>query len=154
MSGKQPGRLKKTLRVFFNVFTKRDGSQISYRKYFQERYQVKIQHNDQPLLVSKSKAREIRAGMPELVVLLPELCIITGLSDKQRENFQLMKAMGEHTRISAGYRTRKRLQFAGRFCAGTTALEEIGRWGLKLADNLIEFHGRVLPAESLLLRNN
>ncbi|CAG9761022.1 unnamed protein product [Ceutorhynchus assimilis] len=92
--------------------------------------------------------------MPELVVLLPELCIMTGLSDKQRESFQLMKAMGEHTRVSAGYRIRKRFQFAGRFCACTTALGEIGRWGLKLADNLIEFHGRVLPAESLLLRNN
>ncbi|CAG9764076.1 unnamed protein product [Ceutorhynchus assimilis] len=137
-----------------DTFTKRDGTQISYRKYFQERYQVKIQHNDQPLLVSKSKAREIRAGMPELVVLLPELCIMTGLSDKQRENFQLMKAMGEHTRVSAGDRMRKLLQFAQRLRACPTALEEIKRWDLQLADNLIEFQGRVLPAESLLLRNN
>ncbi|CAG9761023.1 unnamed protein product [Ceutorhynchus assimilis] len=88
--------------------------------------------------------------MPELVVLLSELCIMTGFSDKQRRNFKPMKAMGEHTRVSAGDRMRKRLQFAGRFYACPTALEEIERWDLKLADNLIEFQGR---AESLLLRN-
>jgi len=83
-------------------FTRRDGSQITYKKYFEERYHVKITKADQPLLVSRTKPREIRAGMPELVVLVPELCIMTGLTDKQRENFQLMKALAEHTRISAG----------------------------------------------------
>ncbi|CAG9764075.1 unnamed protein product [Ceutorhynchus assimilis] len=137
-----------------HTFTKRDNTQISFRKYFQERYQVNIQHNDQPLLISKSKAREIRSGMPELVVLLPELCIMTGLSDKQRGNLQLMRAMSEHTRVNAGDRMRKLLQFAERLRACPAALEEIRRWDLKLAENLIEFQGRVLPAESLLLRDN
>ncbi|CAG9764078.1 unnamed protein product [Ceutorhynchus assimilis] len=137
-----------------DTFTKRDGSQISYRQYFQERYQIRIQHNEQPLLVSRSKPREIRAGMPDLVVLLPELCIMTGLSDKQRENFQLMRSMGEHTRVNPGDRMRKLLQFVERLRACPAALEEIRRWDLKLADCLIELQGRVLPQESLLLRSN
>lgn len=38
--------------------------------------------------------------MPEIVALLPEFCVMTGLTDRQRENFQLMKAMGEQTRVN------------------------------------------------------
>ncbi|XP_050295935.1 piwi-like protein Siwi [Anthonomus grandis grandis] len=135
-------------------FTKRDGSQISYVDYFQDRYHVRINHMDQPLLISRSKPREIRAGMPELVVLVPELCVMTGLTDKQRENFQLMKAMGEHTRVSAGDRMRKLLKFAKRLQACPEAVEEVRRWDLRLADNLVEIQARVMPQEPLLLRNN
>lgn len=137
-----------------STFKKRDGSEISYRKYFAERYRVDIKHLDQPLLVSKTKEREIRAGMPELIVLVPELCIMTGLTDKQRENFQLMKAMGEHTRISAGDRMRKLHQFAERLRGCPEALQEVRRWDLNLADSLVEFQGRVMPPETLFLRNN
>jgi len=87
-------------------FTRRDGTEVTYRRYFEERYHLKVTRPDQPLLVSRTKPREIRAGMPEIVVLVPELCIMTGLTDRQRENFQLMKALAEHTRISAGGKLR------------------------------------------------
>lgn len=96
-------------------FTRRDGTQVTFRRYFEERYHVKIARPDQPLLISRSKAREIRAGMPELVVLVPELCIMTGLTDRQRENFQLMKALAQHTRISAGGKLRYSIQNGDQF---------------------------------------
>ncbi|XP_066143660.1 piwi-like protein Siwi [Euwallacea fornicatus] len=137
-----------------STFTKRDGSTISYKQYFEERYKVRIVHDDQPLLVSKSKPRELRAGMPELVVLVPELCVMTGLSDRQRENFQLMKSLGEHTRIAAKERMTKLMQFAQRLRGCPEAIEEVRRWDLQLADTLIEFSGRVLPQETLYLRNS
>lgn len=89
-----------------STFQRRDGTQVTYKRYFEERYHLKVTRPDQPLLVSRTKPREIRAGMPEIVVLVPELCIMTGLTDRQRENFQLMKALAEHTRISAGGKLR------------------------------------------------
>ncbi|KAL1488051.1 hypothetical protein ABEB36_015421 [Hypothenemus hampei] len=135
-------------------FQRRDGSSITYRQYFEERYHVKIKTSHQPLLLSRSNAREMRSGMPETVHLIPELCIMTGLTDKQRENFQLMKAMGEHTRISAGERMKKLMKFAERLSACPEAMQEVKKWDLKLANSLVEFTGRIMPEEPILMKNN
>lgn len=59
-----------------------------------------LQFESQPLLISRSKPREIRAGMAETIYLVPELCQLTGLTEKQRENFQLMKMIADHTRVA------------------------------------------------------
>ena len=61
---------------------------ISFLQYFRDRYNVTIKDKGQPMLVSRSKARDIRAGMPELIILVPELSRITGLSDEMRRDFQ------------------------------------------------------------------
>lgn len=36
------------------------------------------------MLISKSSARDRRAGASELVYLVPELCTMTGLTDQMR----------------------------------------------------------------------
>lgn len=61
-----------------STFKKKDGSEISYKDYYQTKYQIKIQDMYQPMLVSKSKPRDRRAGQAELVYLVPELCRSTG----------------------------------------------------------------------------
>ncbi|XP_030750694.1 piwi-like protein Siwi [Sitophilus oryzae] len=134
-----------------STFKKRDGSEISYRKYFEERYKVKITVPNQPMLVSRSKPREIRAGMPEVVILVPQLCTMTGLTDKQRENFHLMKALGEHTRVNPSGRMKKLREFSQRLLQCPKAVEELKRWDLQLAQDIVEFNGRVLPQESVYI---
>lgn len=54
---------------------------------------------DQPLLVTRTKAREQRAGQDEFVYLVPELCRMTGLTDEMRGNFSVMRDLAEHTRV-------------------------------------------------------
>lgn len=61
---------------------------ITFLQYFRDRYNVTIKDKGQPMLISRSKARDIRAGMPELIILVPELSRITGLSDEMRRDFQ------------------------------------------------------------------
>lgn len=61
--------------------------------------------------MSRSKARDIRAGMPELVYLVPELCRQTGLSDEQRANMTLMRAMAGHTKLGPSERIKKLMEF-------------------------------------------
>lgn len=51
------------------------------------------------MLVTRTKAREQRAGGSELVYLVPELCRMTGLTDAMRANFYLMKDLADHTRV-------------------------------------------------------
>lgn len=78
--------------------------------YFQK-YNITINDLGQPLLISRSKPRDIRAGMPELVYLIPELCRQTGLTDEMRANFRLMKALDVHTKIGPDVRIQKLLAF-------------------------------------------
>lgn len=58
--------------------------EVSYAEYMQEKYQIKIRDLKQPLLVSRAKARDVRAGMSEIVNLIPEVCYLTGLTDNMR----------------------------------------------------------------------
>lgn len=137
-----------------STFAKRDGEQISYMEYYKKKYNVNIRQRSQPMLISRSKPREIRAGMPETVILVPELCQMTGLTDKQRENFHLMKALAEHTRIGPQKRIQKLVDFAKRLNGCPQAVEELKRWDLKLANTLLQIPGRILPEEKILLGDN
>jgi aubergine len=66
------------------------------------------------MLVSKCKAREKRAGAPDHVYLVPELCRMTGLSDAMRSNLQLMKAVADQTRRTPAQKVNNLLAFAQR----------------------------------------
>lgn len=102
------------------------------------------------MLVSRSKPREIRAGMPETVYLIPELCQLTGLTDRQRENLQLMKALADQTRISPSQRIAKLQEFSKRMRENPEVLEELKKWDLNIADSLLKIKGRVLPPEQIV----
>lgn len=70
--------------VDFNVtpestFTKKNGEQISFITYYKTKYQITLKDRRQPLLVSRTKPRERRAGQPDFVYLIPELCRSTGI---------------------------------------------------------------------------
>ena len=69
---------------------KKDGSQISFKDYYKSRYNVNVTDPKQPLLISMPKMADQRRGFDQPIILVPELCNMTGLSDDQRANFKLM----------------------------------------------------------------
>ena len=83
-------------RIDFNqsplsTFKKGEGEEakeMSYMEYYQSQYEVTIKDQNQPLAISKNR----RTGME--VALIPELCEMTGLTDAQRANFNLMRDLG------------------------------------------------------------
>jgi aubergine-like protein len=77
------------------------GQPVAYTAYYKAKYNVDIRDRKQPMLVSK--ARDLRAGRDQLLYLVPELCRATGLTEKMRANFQMMKAMAEHTQMKARF---------------------------------------------------
>lgn len=77
------------------------------------------------MLIHRSKARDIRAGMPELVYLVPELCRQTGLSDEMRSNFKLMRALDGHTKINPDIRIAKLLAFNRRLTTNQQVVQVI-----------------------------
>lgn len=125
----------------------------SYLIFFQ-RYNIQIRDLQQPLLISRAKNREIRAGMPDHLCLIPELCRMTGLTEAQRSNFQLMRALAEHTRVAPRARIDKLVKFCQRLRNEQMVMEELRRWDLKLAENIIEISGRVIPPETICVGRN
>ncbi|OWR52118.1 aubergine protein [Danaus plexippus plexippus] len=127
---------------------------VSYLDYYNLKYKIRIQDPGQPLLISRSKERDIKRGMPELVYLVPELCRQTGLTDQMRANFQLMRALSTHTKIGPDMRIQKLLNFNRRFTQTKEVVEELGTWSLKLSNDLVRFKGRQLPAEQIIQGGN
>ena len=73
-------------------------------EYFLQVYERQVKDDQQPLLISQPKEKDRKRGMSGPILLLPEFCVITGLSDEIRANFSVMKDLAQHTRISPAAR--------------------------------------------------
>ncbi|KAL4489847.1 hypothetical protein ABPG72_022487 [Tetrahymena utriculariae] len=91
---------------------KKTNTQITFAQYFKERYGIQIRDMRQPLLVHKRKYREANTNVQiiEEVYLVPEICKMTGLTDDQRGNFQAMKDVAVHTKLTPQQRYQNSVQ--------------------------------------------
>lgn len=53
-----------------------------------QKYKINIEDKNQPLLITKAKAKNIRGGEEKQAWLVPELCRITGFSERQRTDIK------------------------------------------------------------------
>ena len=105
-----------------STFSTRSG-EVSFVQYYENAYNKKITDLEQPLLVSMPKKRvsfciyvhvcacgtwsillsiceqDQRRGMDGPILLIPELCHMTGLTDEMRSDFRVMKDLAVHTRV-------------------------------------------------------
>ena len=84
------------------------------------------------------------------IYLIPELCFMTGLSEEQRANFQLMKALGEYTRQDPTKRTEALMKFNKRITANPDIQKELGAWNLEFSKDMESFQARVIQPEQIL----
>lgn len=70
-----------------NEFTLQNGKKISYLKYLEENYKIKLQYpDDQPMI----RCHLERTNQD--VYLVPETCVVTGITDEQKgKNFRVIK---------------------------------------------------------------
>ncbi|XP_065207417.1 piwi-like protein Siwi [Planococcus citri] len=131
----------------------KDGSttDTSYLDYYVKRYGCRIRDHNQPLLITRSNARARRSGAAELVYLIPELCIMTGLTDEMRSNYQLMRALAQHTSVNPGERKNRLMGFNRRLNDIGEVRERLQNWGLTLARDLVDIPSRILPTEKIIV---
>ena len=96
------------------------------------------------------QVREQRSGVSGPIYLIPELCNMTGLSDEQRANFNLMKSMGEYTRQDPEKRTTTLRKFAERLQGTKEITKDLAGWNLRFSDALVQLRARVLKPETIL----
>lgn len=100
--------------------------------------------------------------MPELCTMTGELvalcCIVetkfqyicTGLSVEMRENFNLMKDMGQHTRVAPQDRCKHLQELMNKIKHNDEVKQELDGFGLDFEGSLMTFKGRALPPEKIL----
>ncbi|XP_055839653.1 protein piwi [Episyrphus balteatus] len=123
---------------------------MSFIDYYYQKYKIRIRDAKQPLLISKSKDRQIRGGNDEFVILIPELCRATGLTDTMRSNFQLMRAMADHTRMNPDRRIERLRVFNRRLLETESSVKVLSDWNMKLDRNMVEIKGRVLEPQNIV----
>ena len=135
----------------------RRGVPISVADYLREQHQIVVQDMGQPLLVVMPSRREERsaeqAGRPPPgpCYLVPELCIMTGLSDAQRDNFNLKKLLTQTTQLNPTARFKALQAFQSQLRGNANVVEEMGRWGLTFEPGLLSVTGRILSGEDILV---
>uniref|UniRef100_A0A8B9HVV6 Piwi-like protein 1 n=1 Tax=Astyanax mexicanus TaxID=7994 RepID=A0A8B9HVV6_ASTMX len=83
-----------------NTF-KRGDADISFKDYYKTQYGLDITDGNQVLLVSEVKRMgPSGAPPPGPALLIPEFCYLTGLTDKMRNDFNIMKDLSSHTRLT------------------------------------------------------
>ncbi|XP_015776705.1 PREDICTED: piwi-like protein 1 [Acropora digitifera] len=124
---------------------------ISYVDYYKEVYDKQIIDMDQPLLVSRLKkipGQKMRIQDGE-ILLVPELCFLTGLTDDMRNDFSLMKDLAVHTRVDPKSRNKSLLSFMDDICKNPESSKELGGWNLGFEPETLTLPGRVLPPEKI-----
>ncbi|CAI6362543.1 unnamed protein product [Macrosiphum euphorbiae] len=133
-----------------STFKKRDGSSISYIDYYREKHKINLSNHQQPMLVSKKKKSfQIEGEECELVYLVPELCTLTGLTQRMRDNRNLMNDLAVYTRVGPTERISKYNNFINRVLTTPKSAETLSQWNLTLSNKLVTFNGRVLTQETL-----
>ncbi|XP_025190347.1 piwi-like protein Siwi [Melanaphis sacchari] len=134
-------------------FTKNDRSKITYKQYYKEKWNITILDDYQPLLIAKNKISLPQFGFDDnLVYLVPELCVIVGITNSLRNNFTLMNDMILHTRVYPKEWIERLTNFSDHLFFNSNSEAELKKWNLTLNNNLIKVPGRVLLPEKILSR--
>uniref|UniRef100_A0A224YID3 Aubergine n=1 Tax=Rhipicephalus zambeziensis TaxID=60191 RepID=A0A224YID3_9ACAR len=132
-----------------SIFDTKEGPK-SYIQYYEDQYEKRIRDAKQPLLVCRPKEKDLRAGRNENIYLVPELCVLTGLTDEMRANVSVMRDLAQHTRIDPPRRVRNLLEFIERINGNDTIRAEMEQWGLKFDSALVAIDARTLPPEKVM----
>lgn len=137
-----------------DTFSKADGTEISYEKYYEIQYNEKVIHGDQPLLVSRSKKHGglgSLASQPD-IHLIPEFCTMTGLTKDIRNNRTIMKELANHTRVAPEARAGNARNYLRDIKSNVTVNAQFKKWNLDLGSDILSLQGRVLPGETIFLK--
>lgn len=149
----------KTYRIDDIVFDKNpshtfhyNNQDITYIDYYKKQYNIDIRDVRQPLLMSRKEVRI--SGEPEkreyVFLLLPEFCYLTGLTDKMRDNFTVMRDVATYTRVTPMQRVFAYKKFLMNVESTPSAKAILSSWGLALETDPLEVTARLLDEEKIV----
>nr|WOZ50369.1 piwi/Ago3-like protein [Sogatella furcifera] len=136
-----------------DTFSK-NGEQISYMEYYKNAYGIKILDPNQPMLIHRKKPDKKTPTNqdpeePGLLMLVPELSYMTGLTDEMRSDFKIMKRLNMVTSLPPNLRQVKLKQFIQRVTQTPETCGLLRNWGLNLDVESVKLTGRVFTPERI-----
>ncbi|XP_073404629.1 piwi-like protein 1 [Dendrobates tinctorius] len=135
-----------------STFKKADGSEISFVDYYKNQYNEQVKDLSQPLVVNIPR-RPKPGATDGAIILVPELCNLTGLTDRMRNDFNVMKDLAVHTRLPPEQRERQVGKFLKYIHKDESVQKELRDWGLNFDTELLQFEGRIAPPERILQKD-
>ncbi|XP_077916241.1 piwi-like protein 3 [Halichoerus grypus] len=127
------------------TFKTSDGAEITFVEYYKTRYDQAVTELNQPLLISKGKWKKSQQDMPrEPVLLVPQLCNLTGLTDDLRKNYRVMRDLALHMRLDPEKRQHELQKFMNAIQSNKEVQQELQLWDLKFDASFLSFSGRIL----------
>ncbi|XP_050090510.1 protein aubergine-like [Anopheles aquasalis] len=132
-------------------FSKKDGGSITFMQYFKDTYNVTIRDPRQPMLVSTPTMRMQRSGITTPILLVPELCRMTGITKEMRNNYNLMSSIADHTRIGPDQRLERLDRFNRRLQETAASREVFKFWKTELDRRVVELPARIIDSEFIMM---
>jgi len=128
---------------------------VSFVDYYKTNYDLTIRDFQQPLLLSlpsgKDKRRAEQMGQEaKPALLVPELCIVTGVDEKMRTDFKFKKELERFAKVGPTDRCSRLSSFVRNFKNDEKVKLELNKWAMDFSDTPASISGRVLLAESLM----
>eukprot|EP00102_Acyrthosiphon_pisum_P022180 XP_016659390.1 PREDICTED: protein aubergine-like [Acyrthosiphon pisum] len=130
----------------YSTFINEDGSTISYKDYYKQKWNITILNDKQPML----KTLDHDDGT---LYLVPELCSITEFNDVIGKK-HLVKELSQYTNYGPNKTINKYNQFLGKLEYTKKFCEALDFWHLSISRKLIRISGRVLPSVNLRCLNH
>lgn len=127
------------------------GKATTLAEYYKVHWNLTIKDVKQPLLLHRAKKRLTQGGTKEEeILLIPELCYMTGLTDKIRSDFKIMRDLASVTQVVPEARRQVIKKFIDDVKKHEVAGELLKSWGLKMASDLTRFKGRTLDPDTII----
>ena len=130
-------------------FDKRGGEKTNFVEYYSQNYNLTIRDRKQPLLIAVSSNFEKKQKTKKLL-LIPELCYITGLTPSMQTNFNLKRLLIERTQLSPRDRVARYHQFLEVLNQNAKVQEELEKWQVGYGNELLKIQGTLLAPEKVI----
>lgn len=130
-------------------FESSKGSQ-TYIEYYQSHYQIQIKDYAQPLLLCLPSERYKKVERQH-VYLIPELCVLTGLTEKQRQDFKFGRKLSQLSRLEPADRVNRLNDFMSKLLSNEKVESEMRAWNIGFERGLLEVPAKILAKEKLVM---
>lgn len=127
------------------------GGTMKYTDYYKSRYNITIKNQRQPLILVTPDKRDLdKENAPRLV---PELCVLTGISEEMRRDFRAMNDIAQFTRLQPQERLRVAAGLAERLHRDNACRAICDEYCMEINPSPIVVDGIKLQAETIKVGN-
>lgn len=130
------------------------GQNINLMEYYQQTWNHQIKDAKQPLLIGELSLREKRMDPnKKFPILVPELCLLTGLTPSMTNDRRLMRTLADKSRLGPTERAQQLMNFVNELNRHPGVGQDLGKWNCQLENRLVQAPAKQLDKEKLFMSN-